>query len=64
MCRKSVKLNGVHAQLSYVLLDARKLGYSQIEHRRIVAERHLQEFLSIMNIRPLRKSTHNSLQVL
>jgi excisionase family DNA binding protein len=41
------KLIGVHRTTILRLLDADKLGYYQIGDRRIVAESHLQEFLSL-----------------
>lgn len=40
------KLIGVHRTTILRLLDVGKLGYYQIGDRRIVAESHLQEFLS------------------
>jgi excisionase family DNA binding protein len=51
------KLIGVHRTTILRLLDAGKLGYFQIGHRRIVAESHLQEFLSLAE----RKATVKSL---
>jgi len=41
------KLIGVHRTTIMRLLDAGKLGCYQIGDRRIVAESHLQEFLSL-----------------
>jgi len=42
------KLIGVHRTTVLRLLDAGRLGYYQIGDRRIVAESHLHEFLSIV----------------
>jgi excisionase family DNA binding protein len=41
------KLIGVHRTTVLRLLDDGKLGSYQIEDRRIVAESHLKEFLSL-----------------
>jgi excisionase family DNA binding protein len=41
------KLIGVHRTTIMRLLDAGKLGCYQVGDRRIVAESHLQEFLSL-----------------
>jgi excisionase family DNA binding protein len=51
------KLIGVHRTTIMRLLDAGKLGCYQIGDRRIVAESHLQEFLSLAE----RKATVKSL---
>lgn len=51
------ELIGVHRTTIMRLLDAGKLGRYQIGDRRIVAESHLQEFLSLVE----RKATVKSL---
>ena len=51
------ELIGVHRKTILRLLDAGKLGCYQIGDRRIVAESHLQEFLSLAE----RKATVKSL---
>jgi excisionase family DNA binding protein len=50
------KLIGVHRTTIMRLLDAGKLGCYQIGDRRIVAESHLQEFLSVVECKATTKA--------
>lgn len=55
---KVAEVIGVHRATVSRLMDSGKLGYYQVGDRRIVGEKHLEEYLSLAERKAKVKSVH------